>query len=194
MERDPARASAVLARALRGKRPILVTGSSIWCRRSGGSCERDNLEGRLTVTSGDITLQLSTHRERGQSLAHGRRRRGRRHPSGWRPGDPRGVPRHPREGCPTGSRRRGGGDHGGAAQRTWVIHTVGPVWRGEQRRSAEACDCYTKSLELAESSGAGEHRHSGHFHRRVPISSRGRARIVWHALGGVLRGPPGAGT
>jgi O-acetyl-ADP-ribose deacetylase (regulator of RNase III) len=55
-------------------------------------------------------------------------------------------------GCPTGEAKATGG-HLLAAR--WVIHTVGPVWRGgAQREPALLASCYRRSLEVAESLGA----------------------------------------
>lgn len=50
-------------------------------------------------------------------------------------------------GCPTGQARITGGHHLPAR---WVIHTVGPVWRGGGRGEAELlADCHRNSLALA---------------------------------------------
>lgn len=55
-------------------------------------------------------------------------------------------------GCPTGAARRTGG-HGLHAK--WVIHTVGPLWRGgEHGEDALLASCYGASLELAHAAGA----------------------------------------
>jgi O-acetyl-ADP-ribose deacetylase (regulator of RNase III) len=56
-----------------------------------------------------------------------------------------------------------GGCHPGDAKATpgfrlparWVIHTVGPVWRGGLEREAEVLgSCYRRSIEVAEELGA----------------------------------------
>lgn len=55
-------------------------------------------------------------------------------------------------GCPTGEARLTGG-HGLPAR--WVIHTVGPVWRGGGQGEDEAlASCYRSSLALAREIGA----------------------------------------
>ncbi|GAB4103636.1 O-acetyl-ADP-ribose deacetylase [Micromonospora taraxaci] len=36
----------------------------------------------------------------------------------------------------------------------WVIHTVGPVWSGNEDRSALLRDCYANSLQVADELGA----------------------------------------
>src|SRR5690606_29843531 len=36
----------------------------------------------------------------------------------------------------------------------WVIHTVGPVWRANEDRSALLQDCYRNSLRVADELGA----------------------------------------
>jgi O-acetyl-ADP-ribose deacetylase (regulator of RNase III) len=54
-------------------------------------------------------------------------------------------------GCPTGEAKATSG-HGLAAR--WVIHTVGPVWRGGGQREPELlASCYRRSLEVADSLG-----------------------------------------
>lgn len=55
-------------------------------------------------------------------------------------------------GCPTGEARATPGF--GLAAR-WVIHAVGPVWRGGHRGEAEQlAGCYRSSLEIADELGA----------------------------------------
>jgi len=55
-------------------------------------------------------------------------------------------------GCPTGGARRTGG-HGLRAR--WVIHAVGPVWRGGKQGEDELlAACHRASLELAREAGA----------------------------------------
>lgn len=50
-------------------------------------------------------------------------------------------------GCPTGEARL---TKGYMLPASWVIHTVGPVWRGGKSGEAELLtDCYRNSLELA---------------------------------------------
>lgn len=56
------------------------------------------------------------------------------------------------EGCPTGEARL---THGYKLAAKWVIHTVGPVWRGGKAKEAEAlASCYRESLALAREAGA----------------------------------------
>lgn len=55
--------------------------------------------------------------------------------------------------CPTGEARI---TPGFRLPARWVIHTVGPVWRGGKAREAELlASCYQSSLQLAASHGAG---------------------------------------
>jgi O-acetyl-ADP-ribose deacetylase (regulator of RNase III) len=55
-------------------------------------------------------------------------------------------------GCPTGEARLTGGYRLAAK---WVVHTVGPVWRGGTASEAEALmRCYRQSLTLAREAGA----------------------------------------
>jgi len=50
-------------------------------------------------------------------------------------------------GCPTGEARITGGYR---LKARWIIHTVGPVWTGGERREAELlASCYENSLRLA---------------------------------------------
>jgi O-acetyl-ADP-ribose deacetylase (regulator of RNase III) len=55
-------------------------------------------------------------------------------------------------GCPPGEARI---TPGFRLPARWVVHTVGPVWRGGGRGEAELLrSCYVRSLALAESKGA----------------------------------------
>jgi O-acetyl-ADP-ribose deacetylase (regulator of RNase III) len=55
-------------------------------------------------------------------------------------------------GCPTGEAKATPGFRLAAR---WVIHTVGPVWRGGDAGEAELlASCYRRSLEVAEELGA----------------------------------------
>src|SRR3954471_17673968 len=55
-------------------------------------------------------------------------------------------------GCPTGEAKATGG-HDLAAR--WVIHTVGPVWRGGDDGEPDLlASCYRRSLEVAHHLGA----------------------------------------
>jgi O-acetyl-ADP-ribose deacetylase (regulator of RNase III) len=55
-------------------------------------------------------------------------------------------------GCPTGEARITGG-YNLPAQ--WVIHTVGPIWRGgTHNEDAQLASCYRNSLALAREYGA----------------------------------------
>jgi O-acetyl-ADP-ribose deacetylase (regulator of RNase III) len=54
-------------------------------------------------------------------------------------------------GCPTGEARI---THGYRLPARWVIHTVGPVWRGGQDFEDELlANCYRRSLEVAVQNG-----------------------------------------
>jgi O-acetyl-ADP-ribose deacetylase (regulator of RNase III) len=54
-------------------------------------------------------------------------------------------------GCPTGDAKL---TRGYSLPASWVIHTVGPVWRGGNHSEDELlASCYRKSLELAVHSG-----------------------------------------
>jgi O-acetyl-ADP-ribose deacetylase (regulator of RNase III) len=54
-------------------------------------------------------------------------------------------------GCPTGEARI---TPGFRLPADWIIHTVGPVWRGGDRREPELLrDCYRNSLALAREKG-----------------------------------------
>src|ERR687893_1245334 len=58
----------------------------------------------------------------------------------------------PLGGCPTGDAKA---TLGFRLPARWVIHTVGPVWRGGGAGEAELlASCYRRSLELAEDAGA----------------------------------------
>ena len=55
-------------------------------------------------------------------------------------------------GCPTGEARVTGGH---ALPARWVIHTVGPIWRGgDASEDALLASCYRNSLRLAAERGA----------------------------------------
>jgi O-acetyl-ADP-ribose deacetylase (regulator of RNase III) len=55
-------------------------------------------------------------------------------------------------GCATGDAKA---TTGGNLPARWVIHTVGPVWRGGTASEAELlASCYARSLEVAEELGA----------------------------------------
>jgi O-acetyl-ADP-ribose deacetylase (regulator of RNase III) len=55
--------------------------------------------------------------------------------------------------CPTGEARI---TPGFRLPARWVIHTVGPVWRGGEAREAELlASCYQSALQLAAAHGAG---------------------------------------
>jgi O-acetyl-ADP-ribose deacetylase len=55
-------------------------------------------------------------------------------------------------GCPTGEARVSGGYNLPAR---WVIHTVGPVWRGGRRNEERfLADCYRNSFQVAVKKGA----------------------------------------
>jgi O-acetyl-ADP-ribose deacetylase (regulator of RNase III) len=55
-------------------------------------------------------------------------------------------------GCPTGDARA---TPGFRLPARWVIHAVGPVWRGGARGEAdELASCYRRSLEIADELGA----------------------------------------
>jgi O-acetyl-ADP-ribose deacetylase (regulator of RNase III) len=54
-------------------------------------------------------------------------------------------------GCPTGEARL---TRGYRLQAKWIIHTVGPVWRGGRQNENELlANCYRNSLALAEQHG-----------------------------------------
>jgi O-acetyl-ADP-ribose deacetylase len=55
-------------------------------------------------------------------------------------------------GCQTGEAKATGGHR---LQARWVIHTVGPVWRGGEQGEPELLErCYRRSLEVASELGA----------------------------------------
>lgn len=55
-------------------------------------------------------------------------------------------------GCPTGDARLTGGHHLPAR---WVVHAVGPVWRGGDAGEDEALgSCYRRAIDLAVEAGA----------------------------------------
>ncbi|MFE5969393.1 O-acetyl-ADP-ribose deacetylase [Streptomyces sp. NPDC056463] len=58
---------------------------------------------------------------------------------------------HYGRGLPTG---RAVATTAGRLDARWVIHTVGPVWSGEEDRSAQLASCYRESLRVADELGA----------------------------------------
>ncbi|HKC59925.1 MAG TPA: macro domain-containing protein, partial [Myxococcales bacterium] len=59
----------------------------------------------------------------------------------------------PLGGCPTGEARI---TPGFRLPAKWVIHAVGPVWRGGSRgEDDQLASCYRRSLELARQNGVG---------------------------------------
>ncbi len=95
----------------------------------------------LTLTDIDITtLQVDAIAQRGQRAVARRRRRGRRYPPGRRPGTARGLLGHRRL-----PHRRGGAHLGFRLPARYVIHTVGPVWRGG---AATRLPCWPAATEL----------------------------------------------
>lgn len=57
------------------------------------------------------------------------------------------------DGCPTGSAVITGA---GRLPARWVVHAVGPIWRGGQEREPELlASAYRTALQLAEAAGAG---------------------------------------
>jgi O-acetyl-ADP-ribose deacetylase (regulator of RNase III) len=66
---------------------------------------------------------------------------------------------------------------------TWVIHTVGPVWRGGQGGEAQKlADCYRNSLELAATLGVRSIAIPAISTGVYRFPREGAARIVWQSL------------
>jgi len=115
------------------------------------------LEGRLTVTTGDITRMTcdAIVNAANSTLLGGGGVDGAIHRAGGRAilEECRKVrqTRFP-DGLPTGEAVE---TRAGQLSAQWVIHTVGPVWQGGGRGEAEKlADCYRNSLELAKRLGA----------------------------------------
>lgn len=88
-------------------------------------------------------------------------------------------------GCPTGEARITGAYE---LPSRYVIHTVGPIWRGGTRREPELlASCYRRSLELAATTGvrtlAFPAISCGAYGYPVHSASRIAARVVWSYLG-----------
>ena len=66
---------------------------------------------------------------------------------------------------------------GGELPARWVIHTVGPVWRGGRSGEPELlASCYRRSLEVAAEIDATSIRVPGHLDRHLRLSGRRRRR------------------
>jgi len=147
------------------------------------------LEGRLTVTVGDITLQRvdAIVNAANGSLLGGGGVDGAIH----RAGGPaileacRAVrkERFP-DGLPDGEAVE---TIAGRLSATWVIHTVGPVWRGGlSGESEKLANCYRNSLELAARLGARSIAFPAISTGVYRFPREGAARIVWESLASFL--------
>ena len=75
-------------------------------------------------------------------------------------------------GCPTGDAKI---TRGYRLPAQWVIHTVGPVWRGGHDSEDELlANCYRRSLEVAVQNGVRSRGLSRHQHRHlwIPLGAR----------------------
>ena len=112
------------------------------------------------------------HRQRGQFHADGRRRSRWRHPSRRRPGHPRGVQQDRRRARPSAA-GRSRPPPADACPPRFVIHTVGPIWRGGMHgEPALLASAYRNSLRLADRLGL----HSVRSRRFPPASTAIRHR------------------
>ncbi len=119
---------------------------------SGGGLDREALA-RIRLVQGDITQQAvdAIVNAANRSLRGGGGVDGAIHRAAGPGLLEECIRRHP-EGCPTGEARLTGG-HGLPAR--WVVHAVGPVWRGGARGEAEAlASCHRMAVALAAEAGA----------------------------------------
>ncbi len=151
------------------------------------------LDGRLVVTTGDITrvkvdaivnaanssllggggVDGAIHRAGGPAiLEECRRLRATRYPAG----------------LPTGQAVETGA---GRLPASWVIHTVGPVWHGGgQGEQEELEDCYRNSLELAAAIGAQSVAFPAISTGIYGYPREKAAHVAWSTISGFLADHP----